>query len=87
MKSEHVRPGVGAVMAVIVATFLTFSASAQVPAAEERPYAAQVAPLPEDGPGYPVSAFELEFLREHPSQPLVIDLLAMPSQLGWTCQG
>jgi hemolysin activation/secretion protein len=87
MKSEHVRPGVGAVMAVIVAMFLTFSASAQVPAAEERPDAAQVTPLPEDGPGYPVSAFELAFLREHPSHPLVIDLLAMPIQLGWTSQG
>lgn len=87
MRSEHVRPGVGAVMAVIVAMLWTCSAIAQAPMGDDRPAAEEVKPLPEDGPGYPVSAFELHYIRENPAHPAIEDLMSMPIQLGWTSQG
>lgn len=45
------------------------------------------APLPEDGPAYPVSRFDIRYVRDNPDQPPVEGILSLEVPLGWTRQG
>ena len=46
-----------------------------------------VLPLPQDGPAYPVSRFDLLYLRPDPDQPPLTDLLKVPVTLLQTSAG
>jgi len=44
-------------------------------------------PIAEDGPAYPISAFELRYIRDHPNHPPIEMLMVQPIALGWTNKG